>query len=221
MRLLLIEDDPDLCALLRRHLEAAGFAVDVAQDGETGEFLGSTENYDIAVLDLCLPKLSGLDVLKRWRAAANPLPVLILTARDAWFEKVDGFKAGADDYLGKPFHFEELIARILALVKRAHGRNQAKLEMFGISLDEERKIVTVDGARTEPLTLTEFRMLRCFMLHAGKPLSKTHLSEHVYDNDVDVDSNVIEVYVNRLRRKLGKNLIHTRRGQGYVFGADG
>lgn len=218
MHVLLIEDDPELSRSLRRDLAAAGFAVDLAEDGRTGEYLGATEQYDIAVLDLGLPLLPGLEVLRHWRAAGNPIPVIVLTARDAWFEKVDGFKAGADDYLGKPFHVEELIARIQALLKRRHGQVQPRLAMFGLSLDEERQTVTVDGVRTEPLTATEFRLLRCLMLHAGKPLSKAHLHEHVYQCDGDPDSNVIEVYVNRLRRKLGKNLIHTRRGQGYVFG---
>lgn len=221
MRLLLIEDDSLLRETLHDDLQKAGFAVDTAVDGEVGEFLGSTESYDAAVLDLGLPKLPGIEVLKRWRAKGNTLPVIILTARDAWYEKVDGFKAGADDYLGKPFHVEELIVRIQALLKRRHGQIQPHLEMFGIDLDEERQTVTVDGIRSEPLTATEFRLLRCFMLHVGKPLSKTHLREHIYEYDGDPDSNVIEVYVNRLRRKLGKDLIRTRRGQGYIFGHEG
>lgn len=220
MHLLLIEDDPTLRDSLRDDLAKAGFVVDTAADGEQGEFLGDTENYDAAILDLGLPKLPGLEVLKRWRARGVAMPVIVLTARDAWYEKVDGFKAGADDYLGKPFHVEELIVRIQALLKRRHGQVQPRLEMFGVALDEERQTVTVDGVRTEPLTATEFRLLRCFMLHPGKLLSKPHLSEHVYESDSDPESNVIEVYVNRLRRKLGRNLIATRRGQGYVFGED-
>jgi len=218
MHVLLIEDDPQLCLSLRNDLVAAGFAVDVAGDGETGEYLGATENYDIAVLDLGLPRLPGLEVLERWRAANNPLPVIILTARDAWFEKVDGFKAGADDYLGKPFHVEELIARMQAVLKRRHGQVRPALEMFGVRLDEERQVAIIDNQRTVALTAIEFRLLRCFMLHAGKVLSKAHLREHIYECEAEPDSNVIEVYVNRLRRKLGKDLITTRRGQGYVFG---
>ncbi len=218
MRVLLIEDDPDLYLSLHRDLEAAGFAVAGATDGEAGEFLGATEHFDVAILDLGLPKLSGLEVLRRWRAANNPLPVIILTARDAWYEKVDGFKAGADDYLGKPFHVEELLVRIQALLKRLHGQFQPVLEMFGIRLDEERQIAIVESTHDVPLTAIEFRLLRCFMLHPGKVLSKTHLSEHIYEHEADPDSNVIEVYINRLRQKLGKNLIVTRRGQGYVFG---
>lgn len=218
MRILLIEDDPDISASLRRDLLAAGFAVDVAMDGEAGEFMGASEAYDLAVLDLGLPKMPGLAVLKSWRAAGNPLPVIILTARDAWHEKVDGFKAGADDYLGKPFHVEELLARIQAVLKRRHGTAQPVLEMFGVRLDEERQSAIVEGMGAVPLTSFEFRLLRCFMLHPGKLLTKAHLGEHVYEADADPDSNVIEVYVNRLRRKLGKDLITTHRGQGYRFG---
>jgi DNA-binding response OmpR family regulator len=220
MRLLLIEDDPALSATLRADLELEGFAVDTATDGETGEFLGMTESYDVAVLDLGLPKLSGLEVLRRWRKANNGLPVIILTARDAWHEKVDGFKAGADDYLGKPFHVEELLARIHALLKRMHGQVQPQLHMFGVKLDEERQTLTVDGGEADVLTAVEFRLLRYFMLHPGKVLSKCHLGEHIYEYDSDPESNVIEVYINRLRRKLGKNLITTRRGQGYIFGKE-
>lgn len=218
MRVLVVEDDPALSASLRHDLEAAGFAVDTALDGETAEFLGATEQYDLAVLDLGLPKLPGLQVLARWRAANNPLPVIILTARDAWHEKVDGFKAGADDYLGKPFHVQELIARMQALLKRLHGQVQPALALYGVCLDEERQTVIIDGERHESLTAFEFRLLRYFMLNPGKVLSKTQLSEHVYEADADPDSNVIEVYINRLRRKLGKDLIVTRRGQGYSFG---
>jgi len=218
MRLLLVEDDPHLNASLKLDLEQAGFAVDTALDGETGEFLGATENYDMAILDVGLPKLSGLEVLRHWRTADNDLPVILLTARDAWHEKVDGFKAGADDYLGKPFHIEELLARIRALLKRLHGQHQAHLKAFGITLDEERQAVLVDETRCIELTAVEFRLLRYFMLHPGQVLSKSHLAEHIYQANSDPDSNVIEVYVNRLRQKLGKTLINTRRGQGYIFG---
>lgn len=218
MRILLVEDEPELRQSLRRDLEAAGFAVDTAADGEQAEYLGATEGYAAAVLDLGLPKLPGLAVLARWRAADNPLPVIILTARDAWHERVDGFKAGADDYLGKPFHVEELVARLRALLKRRHGQVRPVLEACGVRLDEERQTVLVDGCREEALTAFEFRLLRCFMLHPGKPLTKAYLSEHVYEMDADPDSNVIEVYVNRLRGKIGRQLIATRRGQGYIFG---
>jgi len=218
MRLLLVEDEPDLSRSLKSELEIAGFAVDVALDGETGEFLGMTETYDIAILDLGLPKLPGIDVLKLWRQAGNNLPVIVLTARDAWHEKVDGFKAGADDYLGKPFQIEELMARIQAVLKRLHGFNQPQLTHSGVILDEERKTVGVDGSQPVELTPIEFRLLRYFIMHAGQTLTKSHLLEHVYQMDSDPDSNVIEVYINRLRRKLGKDLIATRRGHGYIFG---
>ncbi|MGR8940893.1 MAG: response regulator transcription factor [Gammaproteobacteria bacterium] len=220
MRLLLVEDDPDLSKSLKADLEKAGFAVDIALDGEFGEFLGMTESYDLAILDLGLPKLPGLEVLRRWRHARNNLPVIVLTARDAWHEKVDGFKAGADDYLGKPFHIEELLVRIQALLKRFHGLAQPRLSHAGLVLDEEKQTVRVDGGLPVELTAMEFRLLRYFMLHPGQVLTKSHLVEHVYELDSDPDSNVIEVYINRLRRKIGKDFIATRRGQGYVFGEE-
>ena len=217
MRLLLIEDDPDLSRSLKVDLEHAGYAVDIAMDGEQGEFLGMTESYDIIILDLGLPKLSGLEVLRLWRQNNNSVNVIVLTARDAWHEKVDGFKTGADDYLGKPFHIQELLARIQALLKRLHGQNKLGLSINGVELNEERQTLLIDGQQLE-LTAVEFRLLRYLMLNPGKVLSKSQLSEHIYDYDSDRDSNVIEVYINRLRGKLGKNLITTRRGQGYVFG---
>lgn len=218
MRLLLIEDDLNLSRTLKNDLERAGFAVDVALDGETGEFMGSTESYDVVILDLGLPKMSGLEVLRQWRKAGKNTPVIVLTARDAWHEKVDGFKAGADDYLGKPFHTEELLARIQAVLKRLHGHAQAQFSNCGVVLDEEQKTAVVDGKPLTELTAIEFRLLRYFMLHSGKLLTKSHLLEHIYEYETDPNSNVIEVYINRLRRKLGKDLIVTRRGQGYIFG---
>ncbi len=218
MRLLLVEDDPDLSGSLKLDLERAGYAVDTALDGERGEFLGMTECYDIVILDLGLPKLSGLEVLRLWRNANNNVPVIVLTARDAWHEKVDGFKLGADDYLGKPFHIQELLARIQAVLKRLHGHIQPALNLHGVELNEDRQTVTMDGQQPFELTAIEFRLLRYLMLHPGKVLSKAQLSEHIYEYESDPDSNVIEVYINRLRGKLGKDLITTRRGQGYVFG---
>lgn len=218
MRLLLVEDDRALSLSLKTDLEAAGYAVDTAMDGLQGEFLGATEDYDAVILDLGLPKLPGLEVLKRWRSANNGVPVIVLTARDAWHEKVDGFKAGADDYLGKPFHIPELLARLQAVLKRANKHNQAPLSVCGVMLDEERQAVTIGNKSPVALTAIEFRLLRYFMVHAGKPLSKSLLLERVYDDARDPDSNVIEVYVNRLRRIVGNHLIQTRRGQGYVFG---
>ena len=221
MRLLLVEDDTLLSGRLRGELQRAGFAVDVADNGVDAGFLGESEPYDMVVLDIGLPGRSGLDVLRDWRAAGNPMPVLILTARDAWHEKVDGFKAGADDYLSKPFHTAELIARLQALLRRGIARPPGPLQAAGLELDENTQTVQMTATdATFELTGTEFRLLRYLMLHPGRVLSKSRLVEHVYDFDAERDSNVLEVYINRLRRKLGRDLIATRRGQGYVFGTD-
>ena len=218
MRLLLVEDDAPLRERLRSGLRQAGFAVDVAADGLEAESCGVAEPYDAVVLDLGLPGKSGLDVLRGWRAEGNQVPVLVLTARDTWSERVDGLKAGADDYLGKPFHLEELVARLNALLRRSHPEAEASLAGQGLRLDEDRQVAVRADGQVVPLTGTEFRLLRYLMHHPGRVLSKSRLSEHVYELDEDRDSNVIEVYVNRLRQKLGKDLIRTRRGQGYVFG---
>lgn len=217
MRLLLIEDDATLAGRLRLDLARSGFAVDLADNGVDGEHLGAVEPYDAVVLDLGLPQRDGLSVLRHWREADNRVPVLILTARDSWQERVDGLKAGADDYLGKPFHVEELVARLNALIRRAHDRPQPRLRAGGLELDEERQVVRSADGREFDLTGTEYRLLRYFMLHPGQILSKTQLTEHVYEQDADRDSNVIEVYINRLRHKLGRDRFRTRRGQGYVF----
>ncbi len=218
MRILLAEDDDALAQRLRDELRRRGFAVDVASNGIDAEHLGSEWEYDAVVLDLGLPQRSGRDVLRNWRARANAVPVLILTARDAWHEKVDGFQAGADDYLGKPFHVEELVARLNALIRRSHAQSSGVVSAGGLTLDEPHQAVRKDG---EPIALSgvEFRLLRYFMLHPGQILSKSVLTEHIYDNDSERDSNVIEVHVNHLRNKLGAATIATRRGQGYVFGA--
>ncbi len=217
MRLLLVEDDDSLVEALVPELRRAGYAVDHAADGEEALYLGETEEYDIVVLDLGLPVMGGLEVLSRWRAGTLALPVLILTARDSWKEKVEGLKAGADDYLTKPFHTEELLARLQALLRRSHGRADQELRVGDIVLDEEHQQVHFDDGSTVPLTGTEFRLLRYFMMNPGKLLSKTRLIEHVYEQDFDRDSNLIEVYVRRLREKIGRERIETRRGQGYVF----
>lgn len=218
MRVLLVEDDAALGADLKSRLQRAGYAVDWARDGIEADDLGTVEDYDAVVLDLGLPRRSGLEVLRNWRARGRRLPVLILTARDAWHEKVDGFKAGADDYLGKPFHVEELLARLQALIRRAHGdAGGAPLVVNGLRLDEEHQTAHLPDGTGVALTGTEFRLLRYFMLHPGRILSKDRLTEHVYDYDAEQESNVLEVYVNRLRHKLGRETIETRRGQGYVF----
>ena len=219
MRLLVVEDDIGLARSLKEALGGAGFAVDLAEDGIEAEFLGDQEPYDAVILDLGLPKRPGLEVLKHWREHGNTVPVIVLTARDAWHEKVDGFKAGADDYLGKPFHIAELIARIQAVLRRRHGQAGGFLKAQGLTLDEERQIVILENGTMAQLTAIEFRLLRYFMLHHGRILYKTRLSEHIYDYEAERDSNVIEVYVNRLRGKLGRDLIRTHRGQGYVFGS--
>jgi two-component system, OmpR family, response regulator len=217
MRLLLIEDEHDLARILKNNLEKAGFAVDVARDGIEGEYLGDEGIYELVILDLGLPLRSGIEVLKNWRAKQNKIPVLVLTARDAWYEKVDGFKAGADDYLGKPFHTEELLARINALLHRVHQHTGGNLKAGGLKLDEDRQQVIIENGEVHELTGIEFKLLRCFFLHPGQVLSKSALMEHIYDFNSDKDSNVIEVYINHLRQKLGKHRIETRRGQGYVF----
>lgn len=192
--------------------------MDLAGDGIDAEHLGRVEAYDVILLDLGLPQRAGLDVLRNWRGAGVQTPVVILTARDAWYQKVDGFKAGADDYVSKPFHVEELLARLQAVVRRSVTKQGMGLSLHGLSLDEDHQTVRLQTGERLQLTGMEFRLLRYFMLNAGKVLSKSRLTEHIYEYDEDRDSNVIEVYVNRLRGKLGKDLIRTMRGQGYVFG---
>ncbi|EQM78316.1 response regulator transcription factor [Pseudomonas stutzeri] len=218
MRLLLVEDNVPLADELTASLARQGYAVDWLADGRDADYQGGSEPYDLIVLDLGLPGKPGLEVLRAWRARGVATPVLILTARDSWAERIDGLRAGADDYLTKPFHPEELLLRIQALLRRAHGiANQPLLEVGGLALDEARQRCSKDGRDIE-LTAGEFRLLRYFMLHPGQFLSKTQLTEHLYDGETERDSNVIEVHVNRLRGKLGRELIETRRGQGYRFG---
>ncbi|NEX17435.1 MAG: DNA-binding response regulator [Halochromatium sp.] len=217
MRLLLIEDDRALGSGLRADLMASGYAVDWSLDGIEGAFLGRDQPYDAIVLDLGLPRRPGLEVLREWRATGVRTPVLVLTARDAWHERVDGLKAGADDYLGKPFHVQELIARLQALIRRAVGQASAEVSAAGLRLDDEHQcVVRADGVEVE-LTGTEFRLLRYFMLNPDKVLSKERLIAHLYDQHAEHGSNLIEVYVRRLREKLGREHVRTQRGQGYVF----
>jgi DNA-binding response OmpR family regulator len=212
-----VEDDDLLSASLKQDLERQGYAVDLAKQGVEAEYMGDEMEYDLVVLDPGLPQRSGLDVLKNWRKKGNDIPVLILTARDAWHERVTGFKAGADDYLGKPFHVEELIVRLQALARRSHEMVGSSLKAGGVELDEEKQQLILPGQQRMELTGTEFRLLRFFILNQGKILSKTRLTEHVYEQDFDRDSNLIEVYIRRLREKLGKQAIETRRGQGYIY----
>ena len=214
MRVLVVEDEPNLLRQLRVALEGAGYAVDTASDGEDGHYLGSTENYDAVVLDLGLPELDGLTVLDRWRKGGKTMPVLVLTARDSWSDKVAGLDAGADDYLAKPFQTEELIARLRALIRRAAGQATSELTAGGVRLDSRSGRVTLDG---EPVKLTaqEFKLLSYLMHHKGKVVSRTELIEHIYDQDFDRDSNTIEVFITRIRKKLGADLISTTRGLGY------
>lgn len=217
MRLLLVEDNTELVAELLPALQQAGYAVDATTDGEEAHYLGENESYDAVILDLGLPKRSGLEVLRAWRDSTLKMPVLILTARDTWQDKVEGLKAGADDYLAKPFHPEELLARLQALIRRSHGIADSVLRADGMTLDEGQQLLELGNGKHHKLTGTEFRLLRYFMLNPDKPLSKTRLTEHLYDQEFDRDSNLIEVYVRRLREKIGRDRIETRRGQGYVF----
>ena len=214
MRVLLVEDDAALADGIARALRAEHFAVDVATDGEDGGHLGSTETYDAIVLDLGLPKRDGLSVLAEWRREGRTAPVLILTARDAWSEKVQGFKAGADDYLTKPFRVEELVMRLRALVRRAAGHAQPVLACGRLSFDTQIGHFELDGL---PLKLTafEWRVLSALMLRREAVIERLDLLERVYEGDADVDSNSLEVIVGRLRRKIGADMIETIRGRGY------
>lgn len=216
MRLLLAEDDAALAEGLLLHLRAAGYAVDWAADGAEADYLGREGLFDAVILDLGLPGRAGMDVLRGWRAANLAMPVLVLTGRDAWHEKVDGFAAGADDYLTKPFHPEELLARLSALLRRARGLVPGPLRVGEWELDEARQMLLHTG-NVIALTAMEFRLLRLFMLQPGQVLAKSWLEERLYDEGHEHGSNVLEVYVNRLRAKLGRERIETRRGQGYVF----
>ncbi len=214
MRLLVVEDDPDLNRQLAAALRDAGYVVDVALDGEEGHFLGDTEPYDAVILALGLAVMEGVTVLKRWRADGRNMPVLILTARDAWSEKVAGFDAGADDYVTKPFHDEEVLARIRELIRRAAGLASPEIECGRVRVDTRSGRVTLDGAPVR-LTAHEYKVLAYLMHHRDKVVSRTELTEHIYDQDFDRDSNTIEVFIGRLRKKLGSGLIQTERGLGY------
>ncbi len=220
MRLLVVEDDKDLNRQIVTALEQAGYAVDRAHDGEEGQYLGENEPYDAVVLDLGLPMIDGVTILQNWRRAGKRMPVLILTARDRWSDKVAAFDAGADDYVVKPFHIEELLARLRALVRRAAGHATSEIACGPVRIDTRASRVLVDG---QPIKLTshEYRLLSYLMHHQGRVVSRGELVEHLYDQDFDRDSNTIEVFIGRLRKKLGVDVIQTIRGLGYVLAAPG
>jgi len=216
VRLLVVEDDPDLNRQLVDALGDAGYAVDTARDGEEGHFLGDTEPYDAVILDIGLPVMDGVSVLEAWRREGRKMPVLILTARDRWSDKVAGFDAGADDYVAKPFHMEEVLARVRALLRRASGNASSEMSCGDLTLDTSSARVAVNGTAIK-LTSLEFRLLSYMMHHKGKVISRTELVEHLYDQDFDRDSNTIEVFVGRLRKKLGIDVLKTVRGLGYCL----
>jgi two-component system, OmpR family, response regulator PhoP len=220
MRILLVEDEAPLRETLAARLKREGFAVDVAGDGEEGLYLGKEMPVDVAVIDLGLPKMSGMELVTALRKEGKKFPILILTARSSWQDKVEGLKTGADDYLVKPFHVEELLARVNALVRRASGWTRSVLECGPIALDTTAQTVTVEGTAVE-LTSYEYKVLEYLVLHAGELVSKADLTEHIYQQDFDRDSNVLEVFIGRLRKKLDPENalkpIETVRGRGYRF----
>jgi two-component system OmpR family response regulator len=218
VRALIAEDEVHLAQQLSAALADAGYAVDCAADGERAEFLGQTESYDVVVLDLGLPRLDGLTVLKRWREAGLTIPVLVLTARGSWYEKVQGIDAGADDYLSKPFQMEELLARLRGLIRRARQMPSSEIQSGALAIDSRTGRVTVNGDSIR-LTALEFRVLSYLMHHRGRAVPQTELAEHIYAIDEERDSNTIEVFIARLRRKLGPGVIDTVRGFGYRIGS--
>ncbi|MGF1650349.1 MAG: response regulator transcription factor [Hyphomicrobiaceae bacterium] len=219
MRALVVEDEPDLNRQLKSALSDAGFAVDTAHDGEDGWFLGDTEPYDVVILDLGLPSKDGISVLEDWRRSERNMPVIILTARDRWSDKVAGMDAGADDYLAKPFHMEELLARVRAQVRRAAGHAKSEIVCGDVVLDQRSARVTCAGTAIK-LTSHEYRLLAYLMMHRDRVVSRTELVEHLYEQDFDRDSNTIEVFIGRLRKKLPTDIIRTVRGLGYRVSAE-
>ena len=220
MRVLVVEDEALLSRQLAAALGQAGYAVDCAADGARADFLGQTERYDAVVLDLGLPKVDGLTILRRWRDAGLFVPVLVLTARGSWHEKVQGIDGGADDYLAKPFRMEELLARLRGLIRRAAGQVSTEIRCGALTLDPRGAKVTVDGSSVR-LTAHEFRVLSYLMHHRGRVVSQTELAEHIYSRNLDRDSNTVEVFIARLRRKMGASFIETVRGLGYRIEAGG
>jgi two-component system OmpR family response regulator len=217
LRVLVVEDEALLARQLAKSLAEAGYVVDTAADGERADFLAQTEAFDAVILDLGLPKLDGLTLLRRWREASLSVPVLVLTARGSWHEKVQGIDGGADDYVAKPFRMEELLARLRALIRRASGQAQTELRCGALALDTRSAKVTLGGMPVK-LTAHEFRVLSYLMHHRGRVVSQAELTEHIYAQDFDRDSNTVEVFVARLRKKLGASTIETVRGLGYRVG---
>ncbi len=223
MRILLIEDEPALCEQLSTALSAQGYRIDVASDGEQGRYLGLEYSYDLAIIDLGLPKITGIDLIKEFRAKEKNLPILVLTARSDWKTKVDALNLGADDYLVKPFQIEELMARIQALIRRSAGYSSAEMKVGGLRLDIKTQVVTMHD-RPLDLTAYEYKILEYMMLHATEVITKAALIDYLYEQDYDRDSNVIEVFIARLRKKLDpegqSKVIETLRGRGYKFNLD-
>ncbi|MEH6650986.1 MAG: response regulator transcription factor [Motiliproteus sp.] len=219
MKVLLVEDDKALARELKAALNRHNYACELSHDGVDAEFIGDEELFDAIVLDLGLPGRPGLEVLQHWRGRGNQTPVLILTARDSWHERVDGLKAGADDYLGKPFHTEELLARLEAIIRRHHGHAANRLNHGLLTLNTDTQQLSIEGLPAKPLTGIEFRLIKLLLMNPKRILSKTEISEHIYEEEDLRDSNVVEVYVNRLRGRFGKTLIKTHRGQGYSLGS--
>jgi two-component system, OmpR family, response regulator len=219
MRILIVEDESKIAQDLQLALGEAGYVAQVAVDGEVAWFLGDTEDFDAVILDLGLPKLDGLTVLRRWREGGRKMPVLALTARDSWRDKVDGIDAGADDYLAKPFHMEELLARVRSIIRRASGNVTSTLAIAGVVLDTKQQDAALDG-RMIGLTQLEYRALSYLMHHQGRVVSQGELTEHVYGQDFPHDSNAVEVLIARLRKKVGASFIRTKRGQGYIVGGE-